>query len=1237
MNFLIKELEKSKKFQEYVESISKRLSPIVLSGLSSIGKIQLIEATKECANKNLCIITYNELQARNIVRNLKYFTNNVVYFPKREIAPYDYVAESKDLPYERIEALNKIFEQEKIDAKSLTKTANEIKKQSQLPDEETKNKKEVNKENRLIVVTTIEALMQKMISRSEIYNTVLEFSVGKSFDLEELKQSLVHLGYERADIVDGKGQFSIRGGILDIGTSKTQGIRIEFWGDEVDSIRSFSITSQRSNKMLEEARIYPSHELIVTGNLEEICRNIEDRFINSECSNKEKFDNYSNNSEDKNLFNIKNDEIIKNIEQDIELIKSGDYISKIDKYFNSFYKNQSTFLDYINENYLIFLDDIDKINIRQENIINDNNQLIENLLEKNRIVPDAIKNITKIDVDSETTNYESIKENQLIYLYETDLFDNKKSTKFSNNVYNFKYRDMNFFKSELNILTKEIVKALELDKKVIILAGNDNGAKKVESLLEQEEIKYKYYEKLEDREEQIYINSIEENIEKKNVIISNGSLSSGFENYDLNLLVITGDEFMTGEVKKRKYTYSFKQGEKVVFADLRAGDYVVHKTQGIGIYIGVNTITTADGVTKDYIKVKYKNDDVLYVPTDMLDNIRKYVGGGDGEPKLNRLGSKEWENTKARVKNNLKEVARDLIELYARRQNAQGFMFSKDTPWQKQFEDNFPYQETDDQLRCILEVKKDMESNKPMDRLLCGDVGYGKTEVAIRAAFKAVMDQKQVAYLVPTTILANQQYEEFKSRMEEFAIKVELLNRFRTKKQQEEVIKKLKLGEVDVVVGTHRMLSKDVEFKDLGLLIIDEEHRFGVKHKEKIKKLKENIDVLTMTATPIPRTLHMSIVGIRDMSVIYEPPQNRKPVQTYVLEYDNEVIKEAITKELERNGQVFYLFNNVEKIIRKADEISKLVPEAKVEFAHGKMTGNEIESIMQDFIDHKIDVLVCTTILESGIDIPNANTIIVENADRLGLAQLYQIRGRVGRSNRQGYAYITYRRDKLLSEVADKRLKAIKEFTEFGSGFKIAMRDLEIRGAGSLLGEIQSGHMEQVGYDTYCKLLDEVVREMQGEPVKQEKEIQIDINLSSYIPDSYIEDAAQKIEIYQDIALCRNNKDIEDIIDEIIDRYGTMPQEVENLIDVARVKILARNANVIKLTQKQSTVVLNLDKDNIKLDSTIINSLVKKYGIRLRFSPGVEPYITLKLNEKEEKKIIQEIKELLMSIIADEK
>ena len=671
----------------------------------------------------------------------------------------------------------------------------------------------------------------------------------------------------------------------------------------------------------------------------------------------------------------------------------------------------------------------------------------------------------------------------------------------------------------------------------------------------------------------------------------------------------------------------FKEGEVVVFEDLKEGDYIVHKAHGIGQYMGVNTIK-ADGVTKDYIKLKYKDDDILYIPTDALDNIRKYIGPEKVGPKLNRLGSKEWDKTKTRVKNNLREVAEELITLYARRQKMEGFAFSKDTPWQKEFEDSFQYIETDDQLRCISEVKKDMEQTKPMDRLLCGDVGYGKTEVAIRAAFKAVMDQKQVVYLVPTTVLAGQQYEEFKNRMQDYPIRIELLNRFRTKKEQEETIKRVELGETDILIGTHRVLSKDVKFKNLGLLIIDEEHRFGVKAKEKIKEMKNSIDVLTMTATPIPRTLHMSIVGMRDMSVIYEPPQNRKPVQTYVLEYDPEVIKEAITKEIERNGQVFYLFNNVEGIEKKATEISDLVDEAKVEYAHGKMTGNQLENIMQDFIEKKINVLVCTTILESGIDIPNANTIIVENADRLGLAQLYQIRGRVGRSDKQAYAYITYKRDKMLTEVAEKRLKAIKEFTEFGSGFKIAMRDLEIRGAGSLMGEIQHGHMEQIGYDMYCELLNQVVKEIKGEEIIEEIDVQIDLDVTSYIPEEYISNSNSKIEIYQKIALCKNEDDLQNITDEIIDRYGQMPYEVENLLDIARIKSLAKEKYILKISQKRENIIFYFD--NSKFNFDIVDKLMKIYRNRIKFSPSKDPYITFKLENP--KQILEECKDFLKKL-----
>ncbi len=1137
MNFLIKTLEENKKFQELTKQINKT-GPIAISGLVDVEKLHVLAGIFNETKRPMVLVTYNEIQARKLYQDLKKLIKQTYFFPKKEITSYDYVAQSKEIEYKRIDVLNKMY----------------LAKQQKEP---------------IIIVTTIEAVMQKMIAKDTLYQNVIDFKVGKTYLLDGIKEKLVGLGYERSDLIENKGQFSIRGGIVDVGLSEKIGVRIEFWGDEVDSIRFFQISSQRSTEMLKEITIFPAHELIVQ-DLSEAVKNIQEKYP---------------------------EEI-----EDIELIKNGDYISKINKYFNEFYENQASFLDYMSDEYLLLLDEKSKINQRKTNIIEDNNKLIESLVEKEKFVPEAIENISKFEYNFE--------EKQIIYLEQNDSIKNIQK-------YYFETREINFYNLQLDLLLADIVTYQKNKKKVVLLAGNEISAKKLCDILKENQINYKY-----EREA--------ENVKPGEIIVTIGGFSSGFENYDLNLIVISLQNNFEEPVKrKKKLSSTFKDSEKIVFADLKPGDIVVHQTHGIGQFIGVNTIT-ADGVTKDYIKIKYRNDDILYVPTNSLDSVRKYIGGGDNSsPRLNKLGGKEWSATTSKVKKNLEAVAKDLIELYAKRQKIKGFSFSPDTPWQKQFEDSFPYTETDDQLRCIQDVKKDMEKPQPMDRLLCGDVGYGKTEVAIRAAFKAVMDQKQVAYLVPTTILANQQYEEFKTRMQEFAINVELLNRFKTKKEQDEIIKKLKLGEVDVVVGTHRLLSEDVNFKDLGLLIIDEEHRFGVKDKEKIKKLRTNIDVLTMTATPIPRTLHMSIVGVRDMSVIYEPPHNRKPVQTYVLEYDQEVITEAITKEIERDGQVFYLFNQVEGIEKKANEISMLVPEAKVGFAHGKMSGRELEEIMESFINQEINVLVCTTILESGIDIPNANTIIVENADRLGLAQLYQIRGRVGRSDKQAYAYVTYKRDKLLSEVADKRLKAIKEFTEFGSGFKIAMRDLEIRGAGSMLGEMQHGHMEQVGYDTYCKLLDEVIKEMQGIEVVEEQDVQIDLAVSSYIPDNFIENSSQKIEIYQNIALCRTEEELQNVIDEVIDRYGRLPKELENLIDIARIKQLARKANILKIAQRENGIVFYFVKEKIKPE--MVNTLITKYPMLVKFSNAVEPYVTLRIKENEN--IIEKAKEFLNTVI----
>ena len=1137
MNFLIKTLEENKKFQELTKQISKT-GPIAISGLVDVEKLHVLAGIFNETKRPMVLVTYNEIQARKLYQDLKKLIKQTYFFPKKEITSYDYVAQSKEIEYKRIDVLNKMY----------------LAKKQKEP---------------IIIVTTIEAVMQKMVAKDTLYQNVIDFEVGKTYLLDEIKEKLVGLGYERSDLIENKGQFSIRGGIVDVGLSEKIGVRIEFWGDEVDSIRFFQISSQRSTEMLKEITIFPAHELIVQ-DLSEAVKNIQEKYP---------------------------EEI-----EDIELIKNGDYISKINKYFNEFYENQASFLDYMSDEYLLLLDEKSKINQRKTNIIEDNNKLIASLVEKEKFVPEAIENISKFEYNFE--------EKQIIYLEQNDSIKNIQK-------YYFETREINFYNLQLDLLLADIVTYQKNKKKVVLLAGNEISAKKLCDILKENQINYKYEQEA-------------ENVKPGEIIVTIGGFSSGFENYDLNLIVISlQNNFEEPVRRKKKLSSTFKDSEKIVFADLKPGDIVVHQTHGIGQFIGVNTIT-ADGVTKDYIKIKYRNDDILYVPTNSLDSVRKYIGGGDNSsPRLNKLGGKEWSATTSKVKKNLEAVAKDLIELYAKRQKIKGFSFSPDTPWQKQFEDSFPYTETDDQLRCIQDVKKDMEKPQPMDRLLCGDVGYGKTEVAIRAAFKAVMDQKQVAYLVPTTILANQQYEEFKTRMQEFAINVELLNRFKTKKEQDEIIKKLKLGEVDVVVGTHRLLSEDVNFKDLGLLIIDEEHRFGVKDKEKIKKLRTNIDVLTMTATPIPRTLHMSIVGVRDMSVIYEPPHNRKPVQTYVLEYDQEVITEAITKEIERGGQVFYLFNQVEGIEKKANEISMLVPEAKVGFAHGKMSGRELEEIMESFINHEINVLVCTTILESGIDIPNANTIIVENADRLGLAQLYQIRGRVGRSDKQAYAYITYKRDKLLSEVADKRLKAIKEFTEFGSGFKIAMRDLEIRGAGSMLGEMQHGHMEQVGYDTYCKLLDEVIKEMQGIEVVEEQDVQIDLAVSSYIPDNFIENSSQKIEIYQNIALCRTEEELQNVIDEVIDRYGRLPKELENLIDIARIKQLARKANILKIAQRENGIVFYFVKEKIKPE--MVNTLITKYPMLVKFSNAVEPYVTLRIKENEN--IIEKAKEFLNTVI----
>jgi transcription-repair coupling factor (superfamily II helicase) len=785
-------------------------------------------------------------------------------------------------------------------------------------------------------------------------------------------------------------------------------------------------------------------------------------------------------------------------------------------------------------------------------------------------------------------------------------------------IINFDIRSASTFEGRIDLLEEDIKYWKQKGDRVIILSGS-----KVRGEMLQRNF-------LDSGIETVFIPNLDRVVEKGEIIITNGSIQKGFEYQQLGFVVVS-DKELFGSEKKKRTTKKKKKGSKIEsFTDLKIGDYVVHDNYGIGVYRGIENMVV-DNINKDYLKISYAEGGSLYVPTNQMDVIQKYIGAESKTPKLNKLGSMEWNKAKAKVKGAVKDLAKDLVKLYSARQAAKGFMYSSDTLWQREFEDMFPFEETEDQLQAIEEVKADMESGRVMDRLICGDVGYGKTEVAIRAAFKAVQDGKQVAYLVPTTILAQQHYNTFTQRMKDFPIKIGLLSRFRTAKQQKETISGLSFGNVDILIGTHRILSKDITFKDLGLVIVDEEQRFGVTHKEKLKKLKENVDVITLTATPIPRTLHMSLTGIRDMSVLEEPPEERQPIQTYVMRYDTEFIRDAIIREVGRGGQVFYLHNRVLNIEEVAGKIQKLVPEAVVAFAHGQMSERELETIMLDYINGEIDVLVCTTIIETGLDISNANTIIIQDADRMGLAQLYQLRGRVGRSNRIAYAYLMYQKDKVLQEVAEKRLQAIREFTEFGSGFKIAMRDLEIRGAGNLLGAQQHGHMETVGYDMYCKILDMTVKEMSGIEVKEEFETSIELNVNAYIPAKYIQNEEQKLEIYKKISVIITEQDYFEVQEEIEDRYGNIPKTVQNLLDIALLKAQAHAMDITSIAQKGINVIITY-KPDANADYAKIADAIKHYKNRLHFTVAQAPFLTLKLENTSQNEIVRNIKLLLQEL-----
>ena len=1115
MNPLVKVLANSSNYMSLIKNINgEKQNKLSITGLTDSSKAWMVYAITQNTNKNSIVVCNNMFQVNKFIQDLKFYSNDteIVYLPARSIQYYDIEAESKDIANQRMYAIERILS---------------------------------GKKN--IVVTTIDALLVKMFPNTRYKGEEFSVKVGDSIQINTLVEKLAKFGFERTENVEGKGQFAVRGGIIDVFCLNNDlPYRIEFFGDEVDSIRTFDQITQRSIDTVKKIDMSQVSENYVT---------------------KEKIDAVVSQLKEFVKDEKLNTELKENIKEDIEKIKEGALENLIDKYFNILVKRPENLLDYLKD-YNVFMDEPSKCKEKAKNIAYENIETIKVLAQREYIYMPFVNTYLSFE------EIETKLQNEMLSIY-LERISIDKIVQRNRAVYNFSIKEANFYKSSLEVLNLDIERAK--DKAVLLVFPTDTRYMQVKNYLQDNKIHV---------EEVSNIFALGD-LETEKVYITKGIMSGGFYSDEFEILVIA--EPVSGVSTTTKRIRKTQNGQKInTYADLQEGDYVVHENHGIGIYRGVETIKVQD-VQKDYIKIEYADKGMLYVPIAQLDCVGKYVCDDNAKPKINTLGSKEWTKTKTKVKAHVKEIAKELMLLYAKREKLRGFAFEKDTPWQKEFEDSFEYELTRDQKTSLEEIKEDMESDKPMDRLLCGDVGYGKTELALRAAFKAVMSNKQVAYLVPTTVLALQQYRTFESRMKDFGVRVEFLSRFKTKKEQTKILKDLVDGKIDIIIGTHRILSKDVFFKDLGLLIIDEEHRFGVKDKEAIKVLKETVDVLSMTATPIPRTLHMSMIGIRGMSTLSEPPMERLPVHTYVLEYNDEVIKEAIEKELSRDGQVIYLNNRVNKLDEIVGRIRRLVPEARIGVAHGQMPPDMVEDVMLQFINHEIDIIVCTTILESGIDVPNANTLVVEDSDTLGLAQLYQIRGRVGRSNRLAYAYLTYEADKALSEVSQKRLKAIKDFTEFGSGFKIALRDLEIRGAGNLLGKEQHGHMAKVGYELYVAVLEKAIREeKEGKDATSKedvsKEVKIDINVSAYISDLYIKDPIQKIDMYQKISDIKNEEDSMEVVDELLDRFGDIPKETENLIKIVEIRNKARKLGITRILATDK--LIKFEPMNLKITLT---------------------------------------------------
>lgn len=1165
MKTLVQPLRELEAFNNALEKINKKISPIYLTGAIDSEKCHLIHALGE--NRNKLIITYNELRAREVYEDMKFFNDDDVFlYPAKDVIFYSADVHSNDIIEQRINIIKKLYDS-----------------------------------NEYTVILSIEALMDKLITKPAFEASIINKKVGDIINLTSIKERLMFMGYERVSQVESKGQFAIRGGIIDIyPPTEKNAFRIELWDEEIDSIRTMNVESQRSINKVDEIEIYPAREVIVDKDrIQKAIKKIkEDRDTLIET--------FKENNKKDEIDRIKN-----NVDVLIDKIENQKTFNGIEGYIEYFYDKTVSFLDYFSKDTIVYIDEPTRINEKWESTKKEFNESIINRFEKGYLLKGQTEILRTIDdLLYKIEDYTCVLLSTL--QQKTDRFSYKYNV-------NFSVKSINPYHKSMEVLEKDLKYWSSNRYRTLLITGSKTRAERLSYELKDRGI------------DAFYLSKLDSEIPKGKVAVSYGSLHKGFE-YPLIKFVIISETDLVGKSKKRKKTKKkrFKGSKIESFTELKIGDYVVHENHGIGIFRGTEKIEI-DGISKDYIKISYRDEGNLYISTSQLDVIQKYIGSEGKKPKLNKLGTSEWKKTKSRVKGIVEDLAKDLVELYAKRQAKEGYEFTGDTIWQKEFEEMFPYEETDDQLIAIEETKNDMESRKIMDRLICGDVGYGKTEVAIRAAFKSVQDDKQVAYLVPTTILAQQHYNNFLQRMKDFPVRVEMLSRFKSQKEQKKIIDDTKKGLVDILIGTHRLISKDVVFKDLGLLIIDEEQRFGVAHKEKIKKMKQDIDVLTLTATPIPRTLHMSLIGIRDMSVLEEPPEERHPIQTYVLEHNDELIKDAIYRELARGGQIYYVYNRVKKIDEVADWISKMVPEANVAFAHGQMNERELENIMFEYINGDIDILVCTTIIETGLDIQNTNTIIIQDADRLGLSQLYQLRGRVGRSNRVAYAYLLYKKDKILQETAEKRLQAIKEFTEFGSGFKIAMRDLEIRGAGNLLGARQHGHMESVGYDLYCKLLEEAIHEVSNDKVEESFETSVELNVDAFIPSTYIKDEIRKLGAYKKIASIENEKDYYDVQEELEDRYGDLPKSVINLLDIAYIKAIANKADIVNIEQRGDNIKFEAKKD-AKINPDNIPELLNKYRNQLFFTINKAPYFTYKINRVDKKQFFRHIKNVLQDI-----